>query len=303
MNFKIKQLAIIGATASGKSDLAIKIALKIDAFILSIDSLSIYKEIDVVSAKPSKEELKIVKHFGIDEINPNQHFSVDIFIDLYKKVILECQKEKKNLVIVGGTSFYLKSLIDGLSEIPKIDENIKNIVKNKLTNLEECYKFLTLKDPIYMKNITPNDSYRIEKALLIYEASKLTPSEWFKQNPPKPIIENLDIFNISVSRDILRERISKRSNKMLESGLINEICYLEQKYTRLPNSMGAIGIVEVLEYLDGKVTKEEMIQNISTHTAQLAKRQQTFNRTQFKKIISAPLEDLEKIILNSIQLT
>ena len=303
MNFEIKQLAIIGPTASGKSDLAIKIALKIDAFILSIDSLSIYKEIDVVSAKPSKEELKIVKHFGIDEINPNQHFSVDIFIDLYKKVILECQKEKKNLVIVGGTSFYLKSLIDGLSEIPKIDENIKNIVKNKLTNLEECYKFLTLKDPIYMKNITPNDSYRIEKALLIYEASKLTPSEWFKQNPPKPIIENLDIFNISVSRDILRERISKRSNKMLESGLINEICYLEQKYTRLPNSMGAIGIVEVLEYLDGKVTKEEMIQNISTHTAQLAKRQQTFNRTQFKKIISAPLEDLEKIILNSIQLT
>jgi len=297
MNFEIKQLAIIGPTASGKSDLAIKIALKIDAFILSIDSLSIYKEIDIVSAKPSKDELNIVKHFGIDEIKPNDYFSVDIFIDLYKKVVLECKKHKKNLVIVGGTSFYLKSLIDGLSEIPTIDENTKKVVKNRLKNLEESYKFLSEKDPDYMKNITPNDSYRIEKALLIYEASKLTPSQWFEKNPPKAIIKNIDIFNIDVERKVLRDRIEKRTHKMLEMGLIDEVCYLEQKYTRLPNSMGAIGIVEVLEYLDGKVTKDEMLQNIATHTAQLAKRQQTFNKTQFKKIISAPLEELENIIL------
>jgi len=300
MNFEIKQLAIIGSTASGKSDLAIKIALKIDAFILSIDSLSIYKEIDIVSAKPSKDELASVKHFGIDEIKPNDYFSVDIFIDLYKKVVLECKKYKKNLVIVGGTSFYLKSLIDGLSEIPTIDENTKKIVKNKLKNLEESYKFLTEKDPTYMKNITPNDSYRIEKALLIYEASKLTPTQWFKKNPPKTIIKDIDIFNIDVERKVLRDRIEKRTHKMLEMGLIDEVCYLEQKYTRLPNSMGAIGIVEVLEYLDGKVTKNEMLQNISTHTAQLAKRQQTFNKTQFSKIVSAPLEELESVILSSL---
>ena len=300
MNFKIKQLAIIGATASGKSDLAIKIALKIDAFILSIDSLSIYKEIDIVSAKPSKDELASVKHFGIDEIKPNDYFSVDIFIDLYKKVVLECKKYKKNLVIVGGTSFYLKSLIDGLSEIPTIDENTKKIVKNKLKNLEESYKLLTEKDPDYMKNITPNDSYRIEKALLIYEASKLTPTQWFKKNPTKAIIKDIDIFNIDVERKVLRDRIEKRTHKMLEMGLIDEVCYLEQKYTRLPNSMGAIGIVEVLEYLDGKVTKDEMLQNISTHTAQLAKRQQTFNKTQFSKIVSAPLEELESVILSSL---
>jgi len=300
MNFEIKQLAIIGSTASGKSDLAIKIALKIDAFILSIDSLSIYKEIDIVSAKPSKDELASVKHFGIDEIKPNDYFSVDIFIDLYKKVVLECKKYKKNLVIVGGTSFYLKSLIDGLSEIPTIDENTKKIVKNKLKNLEESYKLLTEKDPDYMKNITPNDSYRIEKALLIYEASKLTPTQWFKKNPPKIIIKDIDIFNIDVERKVLRDRIEKRTHKMLEMGLIDEVCYLEQKYTRLPNSMGAIGIVEVLEYLDGKVTKDEMLQNISTHTAQLAKRQQTFNKTQFSKIVSAPLEELESVILSSL---
>jgi len=106
MKKTIKQLAIIGPTASGKSDLAIKVALKINAYILSIDSLSIYKEIDIVSAKPSKEELESVKHFGINVLYPDKYFSVDIFKNLYKEVLEKCKKDSKNLVIVGGTSFY-----------------------------------------------------------------------------------------------------------------------------------------------------------------------------------------------------
>ncbi|MDP2893483.1 MAG: tRNA (adenosine(37)-N6)-dimethylallyltransferase MiaA [Sulfurimonas sp.] len=294
------QLAIIGPTASGKSDLAIKIAKKIDAYILSIDSLSIYKEIDIVSAKPSKAELHEVRHFGIDVLYPNEYFSVDVFIRLYKEVLQKCQDERKNLIIVGGTSFYLKSLIDGLSQIPTITKEISLQVERKLKDLDSCYEFLSKVDEKYMKNISPNDRYRIEKALLIYEASKLTPSEWFSENPPKPIIENLDIYNIEVERDVLRERIKKRTLKMLEAGLIDEVCYLEQKYTRLPHAMNSIGIIEVLEYLDSKVTKDEMLKNISTHTAQLAKRQQTFNRTQFGNVINAPLEELEEMILSGI---
>ncbi|MCW8953698.1 MAG: tRNA (adenosine(37)-N6)-dimethylallyltransferase MiaA [Sulfurimonas sp.] len=298
MNSDIKQLAIIGPTASGKSDLAIKIAKKINAYILSIDSLSIYTGIDIVSAKPSKNELNSVKHFGIDILKPSDYFSVDIFINLYKDVVFTCQKNNKNLVIVGGTSFYLKSLMQGLSTLAKTSEDISKKVELRLKNLQECYEFLLKKDNEYMKNISPNDSYRIEKALLIYEASNLTPSEWFQQNPPKPIIENLDIYNIDVDRKVLRDRISKRTAKMLSLGLIDEVCDLEKRYTRLPHSMNSIGIVEVLEYLDGYVTKEQMIENISIHTAQLAKRQQTFNRTQFDNITSAPLEELEKIILS-----
>ena len=298
MNSDIKQLAIIGPTASGKSELAIKIATKINAYILSIDSLSIYKEINIVSAKPSKDELDSIKHFGIDVLNPDEYFSVDIFIDIYKNLLATCKKDEKNLVIVGGTSFYLKSLIQGLSTLPDITEDISKRVKIRLNNLRECYDFLKAKDTEYMQKISSKDSYRVEKALLIYEASGLTPSEWFGKNPPKPIIEGLDIYNIDIDRDLLRTRISKRTSKMLESGLIDEVCGLERKYTRLPRSMNSIGIVEVLEYLDGKVTKEQMLENISTHTAQLAKRQQTFNRTQFENITSAPLEELEEIILS-----
>ncbi len=293
MNTDIKQLAIIGPTASGKSDLAIQTAQKMDAYILSIDSLSIYKEIDIVSAKPSKDELAMIKHFGIDEIYPDEYFSVDIFIDLYKKVIKKCKNNNKNLIIVGGTSFYLKSLLDGLSKLPDITKEIEDRVKDRLQNLQKSYNFLKSIDDIYMKNIDKNDSYRIEKAMLIYEASSLPPTQWFKQNPPQPIITNLDIFNIDVDRDTLRKRIELRTSKMLDMGLIDEVCYLEQKYTRKPNSMGAIGIVEVLEFLDGKVSKDEMLKNISTHTAQLAKRQQTFNKNQFKNIISKKLNDLQ----------
>jgi tRNA dimethylallyltransferase len=296
MNKAIKQLAIIGPTASGKSDLAIQIAKKSNAYILSIDSLSIYKEIDIVSAKPSKEELCEVKHFGINVLKPDEYFSVDIFIDIYKNVKSICEKEGKNLIIVGGTSFYLKSLLNGLSTLPTIDAKTKLKVKKELENLSDSYEMLSKLDAKYMQNISPNDAYRIEKALLIYEASKISPSEWFKQNPPKPIIKDLDIYNIDVDRDILRDRISKRTHKMLDMGLIDEVCYLEQKYTRLPHSMGSIGIVEVLDYLDGKTTKEQMCELISIHTAQLAKRQQTFNRTQFENITSAKLEDLQKLL-------
>lgn len=300
MKPEITQLAIIGPTASGKSDLAIKIAQKIDAYILSIDSLSIYKEIDIVSAKPPHQDLAKVKHFGINELHIEEYFSVDIFISLYKEVISTCQKENKNLIIVGGTSFYLKTLLEGLSEIPKITNAVAETVNAKLANLENTYNDLALLDPKYMQNISPNDRYRIEKALLIYEASNVIPTTWFKLHPPHPVIKNLKIYNIDVSREVLRERINKRTKNMFDAGLIDEVCFLEQKYTRFPHAMSSIGIVEVLEYLDAKVTIAQMLENIATHTAQLAKRQQIFNKTQFQDVTSAQLEALEAIIVSDL---
>ncbi|MEO1937972.1 MAG: tRNA (adenosine(37)-N6)-dimethylallyltransferase MiaA, partial [Sulfurimonas sp.] len=201
--------------------------------------------------------------------------------------------------IVGGTSFYLKSLLDGLSPLPKITQETQKRVQEKLKSLSLVYEELLQKDPQYMQKIKPNDRYRIEKALLIYEASGITPSEWFTANPAKPIITNLPIYNIDVERELLRERINKRTQKMYDMGLIDEVCYLEQKYTRAPNSMKAIGIIEVLDYLDAKTDKEEMLDLIAIHTAQLAKRQQTFNRSQFANITHAKLEDLEELILQN----
>lgn len=294
----MKQLAIIGPTASGKSDLAIEVALKHNAYILSIDSLSIYKEVDIVSAKPSKEELAKVKHFGIDELYINEYFSVEIFIKLYKEVQKKCVEDGKNLVIVGGTSFYLKTLISGLSPVPKIDKETKEKIKERMENLQQTYETLYNLDKPYMEKIAPSDRYRIEKALSIFEATGKTPSEWFALNPPKPIIKELPIYEIAVDRELLRERIRERTKKMLQAGLIDEVRYLEQTYTREPNAMKSIGIVETLDYLDGKIDQNELQELISIHTGQLAKRQQTFNKSQFKNKVSLELEALRERLLN-----
>ena len=121
----IKQIAIIGSTASGKTSLAVKIAKQWNANILSLDSLSIYKEIDIVSAKPTLEEREGITHFGLDVIYPNEAFDITTYMDLYQEVYARCQKENKALVLVGGTSFYLKMLREGVSELPTISEETK----------------------------------------------------------------------------------------------------------------------------------------------------------------------------------
>lgn len=284
----MKELALIGPTASGKSDLAIRLALEHDAYILSLDSLSLYKEIDIASAKPSKEELSLVKHHGIDLITPDQEFSVGTYTDIYKSLKKSCEEQEKNLIIVGGSSFYLRTLLQGLSPIPDYSEETVQTVQELLQDLPAAYELLQKVDPLYMTGIDPSDRYRIEKMLLIYIETKLPPTAYFEKFPPQPIIDELPIYEIDVSREYLKERIKLRTQKMIDMGLIDEVCDLEYKYTRLPNALKAIGIIEVFDYLDGRVSKDEMKEQIITHTAQLAKRQQTFNRTQFpnRKLLS-----------------
>ncbi len=282
MDNKIKQIAIIGATASGKSSVAIEMAKSLDAIILSLDSLSIYKEIDIVSAKPTLEERAGIEHYGIDVIYPNEPFDVTIFADIYKECYQKASSNGQNLIIVGGTSFYLKVLLDGISPLPSIDEGIKAEVVSAMGRAGDIYKMLQDIDPSYMSRISSSDSYRIEKALTIYLATKLPPSAYFEKYPARPIItEPLAIYDIPTDRAILRERIVQRTKEMLKRGLIDEVAYLEKRYGRSPNSMKAIGIKETLDYLDGLYSLRELEEKIVINTARLAKRQGTFNRSQF----------------------
>jgi tRNA dimethylallyltransferase len=294
----IQQLALIGPTASGKTALSIKVAQKLNAHILSLDSLSIYKEIDIVSAKPSVEERAGIMHFGIDHIYPNEEFDVTTFVNLYHDVFARCQQEDKNLVIVGGTSFYLKMLIEGISDMPSISEQTKKVANAHMKDLPETYKWLYSLDPDYMTHIASNDTYRIEKALQLYLESTLIPTDYFRKFPPEPTItQSIPIYQIIVEREILRERIALRTKLMLQEGLIDEIAMLEKKYSRLPNSMKAIGIKETLAYLDGQYSKKMLEEKIITNTARLAKRQTTFNNSQFKEVIKGSVKELEKILL------
>ena len=163
-----KEVAIIAPTASGKTALSIQLAHKTNSIILSLDSLSVYKEIDIASAKPTLEERDGIVHFGIDRVYPNEKFDVIEFIDEYENAKNYAQKEGKNLIIVGGTSFYLKSLCEGLSKVPTISQKTKEIVSNELINITKSYEYLVSIDKNYMSRIDKNDKYRIEKALEIY---------------------------------------------------------------------------------------------------------------------------------------
>jgi len=299
MNTHVRQIAIIGSTASGKTSLAVKTAKHLNAHILSLDSLSVYKEIDIVSAKPSLEERDGIRHFGVDVLYPDENFDVTTFISLYQDIYQRCRKEEKALVIVGGTSFYLKMLLEGVSDLPSISDEVRNEASCLLADLPKAYDLLQKKDPEYMGSIERTDRYRIEKALHIYLQTSLTPSIYFKQHPPVPTIHSaLPIYQIEWERALLRERIVLRTKRMVEEGLIDEICRLEAKYTRAPNCMKAIGIKETLAYLDGFYTKDEMIEKITTNTARLAKRQRTFNHSQFDAVTKGSVKALEKVLLS-----
>ncbi len=293
-----KQLALIGPTASGKTALSIKMAQQMNAYILSLDSLSIYKEIDIVSAKPTLEERVGIVHFGMDYLYPDESFDVTTFIRLYHEVRRHCLEDGKNLVIVGGTSFYLKMLIEGISVLPSISNETKAKTITYLQDLQKSYEWLYSLDKLYMSNIESNDPYRIEKALNIYLETGLTPTQYFKKFPPQPTVtEPLPIYQIDIKRDTLRERIALRTKLMVKDGLIDEICMLEKKYTRAPNCMKSIGIKETLAYLDGRYDKNMLIEKITTNTARLAKRQTTFNNSQFNNVIKGSVKELENILL------
>jgi len=294
-----KELAIIAPTASGKTALSIDLAHKLNAIILSLDSLAVYKRIDIASAKPSLSEREGIIHFGIDCIFPNEVFDVTEFYAEYKKAKEYAIENNKNLIIVGGTGFYLKSLIDGLSKTPEITAGTKEQVQKELQNIEKLYQKLFILDEQYMKKIASNDKYRIEKASEIFYETKLVPSEYFLQNKPLPLVENLPIYEIQTDPEILRARIKQRTKIMLKDGLIDEVISLEKEYTRAPNCMNSIGISETFDYLDSKINREELENLVSIHTAQLAKRQRTFNKSQFKNVNKVELKDMKELILSN----
>ena len=291
----MKEIALIGTTASGKTALSLELAEKTNSIILSLDSLCVYKDIEIASAKPTLEERGDIVHFGIDEVYPNEEFDVIKFIELYKKSKDYALKNDKNLIIVGGTGFYLKALIDGLSQ--GIDSKIKLDISST-----EAYDLLYEIDKDYMRKIEKNDRYRIEKAYAIYKQTGLIPSEYFEKNQKNPIAKDLKIFEILWDKEELKNRISKRTKIMVNSGLIDEVIFLEKKYTRAPNCMASIGIIETLEYLDGKLTKQQLEEKISLNTVKLAKRQNTFNKGQFLDKTSNIIENLNSDIIKYFSL-
>ncbi|PAF54404.1 tRNA (adenosine(37)-N6)-dimethylallyltransferase MiaA [Helicobacter sp. 13S00482-2] len=293
-----KLIAILGPSASGKSALAIKIAKTIDAEIFSLDSLSIYKEIDIASAKPKKADLEAIRHYAIDELNITEPNNAIIFKNLLENAINFTKKQ--TLLIVGGSSFYLKSILEGLSPIPDISPKEKEKINTQINSIPNPYSFLLQIDPLYSKSIKENDTYRIHKALEIFFSTQTKPSEYFVTHPKTPFPCPVKLYEIKTDRENLRSKITQRTQQMIEEGLIEEITTLLQKYPKNSQPFKAIGVKECISYLEGHITYEELTPLISTHTAQLAKRQSTFNKTQFQNISQLPPEEIYSNILNSL---
>ena len=282
------ELAIIGTTASGKSDLAIKVAREFNAVILSLDSLCLYKEIDIASAKPNKDELELVSHFGVDLVMPDMDFCVGDFIDEYKKAKLYAQQNNSMLIITGGSGFYLKSMLSGLS--PKIEPLKIEISDDEIWNLaveidkEFCAKF------------SKNDKFRLHKWYQIYTQTNEIPTQWLQLNTGEPMIKNLTIYELVWDKFELIERIKTRTKNMLENGLIDEARYLFARYDSALKPLNSIGLKEAKDYLDGRINLNELNDLITIHTTQLAKRQRTFNKSFNSIKIDAKNLNLDKFL-------
>ena len=273
MNFKENfamfcEFALIGTTASGKSELANALAVEFGGLILSLDSLCVYKEINIASAKPCETMLSKIEHFGVNLLSVAEKFNVALFFDEYKKAKNRALQLYKPLIIVGGTSFYLKALMSGLSE--SVEES-----RSALSN-DEIYELMKNID----KNakIAKNDSYRLRKWLGIYEKTGEIPSEFLQKTLQKPIISSLDIFELVLDKDLLRKRVEKRTQNMLNSGLIDEARFLFSKFSPDLKPLNSIGLKECKAFLSGEIALGELAPLINTHTMQLAKRQRTFNK-------------------------
>ncbi len=274
-------IVICGPTASGKTGLAIELAKKINGEVVSCDSMQIYKDMNIGTAKPTIEEMQNIPHYMIDIVLPTQRYSVADYKNQAKEAIKEILKKGKTPIIVGGTGLYVNSLIYEI-EYPKIEfdkeyrENLENQAKEK--GLEELYEKAKQIDPKAVEKISKTDKKRILRILEIYNATGKTKTEQeilSRQTEPE---FDYHVYTLTWDREELYKRINKRVDVMIEQGLIEEVKSILEKYDNFPTAMQGLGYKEVVEYLEGKTTKEEMIEKIKQETRRYAKRQLTWFR-------------------------
>ncbi|RVZ62383.1 tRNA (adenosine(37)-N6)-dimethylallyltransferase MiaA [Helicobacter pylori] len=288
-------MALLGPSGSGKSALSIELAQELDAEIFSLDSLSIYKDINIASAKPSLKERKNIKHYALDHLNIDEKNNAQLFKTLLEDAMKISQK--KILLIVGGSSFYLKSILEGLSDTPKISGEEVVKIERKIATLSNPYMFLKSIDPNMAFKIHPNDTYRIHKALEIFYLTGTPPSEYFKANPKKPFEHAISLFALSVEKNTLHNNIKQRTKNMLHSGLVEEIKALYAKYPKDSQPFKAIGVKESILFLEKRLTLKELEETIISNTMKLAKRQNTFNKTQFNNLCTGSVKEVRHAIL------
>lgn len=280
-NNKKKILILAGPTGVGKTNLSIKLAKKMNGEIISADSMQIYKYMDIGSAKIKNEEMDGVIHHLINVCEPDEEFNVSVYVDLAKKIIDEITLKNKLPIIVGGTGLYIRSLIYNQKHCTLgEDKEYRNYLQNLAEEKGNEYVHSMLKEIDYesYSTIHFNNLKRVVRALEVYHLTKKTFSS-FKYD--EEAIYDFKYYILNLDRKNLYENINKRVDFMIEEGLINEVKKLKERgYTRNLQSMQGIGYKEVFDYLDNKISLDEMIELIKKNSRNYAKRQLTWFRKE-----------------------
>ena len=270
-----KLIVIAGPTAVGKTSYAIKLAQKYNTDIISTDSRQFYREMSIGTASPTTEELNAAPHHFIGNLSIHDYYNVSLFEQEALTVINELFKTKDIVIAVGGSGLYIDALCYGIDELPNANPEIRGRIKEKYKNEGIIYlqKEVEKLDPEYYKVADIKNHKRLQRALEVISQTGKTYSSQRKQIiKERPF--KIEKFVLNMPRDILYERINKRVNIMIEQGLIEEARSL-YKYRHL-NALNTVGYKELFEYFGGKITEEQAIIDIKTHSRRYAKRQVTW---------------------------
>jgi len=280
-----KAILLMGPTASGKTALALEIAAVLPIEIISVDSALIYRDMNIGTAKPTIAELALVQHHLIDIISPLETYSVAQFLFMTNKLMRDILRRNKIPLLVGGTMMYYNALLNGLSELPEANAEIRNQLENELNNfgLGALYGKLQQVDSVTAAKVNSNDRQRIMRALEVFYLTGQPMSLVQEQNKVNVVadIELLPLAVIPTNRDLLHRRIHQRFQSMLKLGFIDEVQQLKDSYTSLSlthNSMRCIGYKEVWCYLNNEINLQQLNDQGEAVTRQLAKRQITWLR-------------------------
>ena len=276
----MKNLVVItGPTAVGKTDISIKLAKEIDGEIISADSIQVYKGLDVGSAKITEEEMDGVKHYLIDVLDPNEEFDIYTFKKMAEEAIDEIYAKGKIPIIVGGTGFYIQSVLYDVDfEETHVDMQYRKELEELvgLYGNEYIHKMLEEVDPEYAAGIHPNNVKRVIRALEFYHENNMPLSEHNSEQKMNESPYNFAYYVLNDDREVLYDRINKRVDKMFDDGLVEEVKGLGLDESN--QSMQGIGYKEVLEYLNGNISEDECKELIKKNTRHFAKRQLTWFR-------------------------
>ena len=293
-----KIILLSGPTATGKSSLALKIAETIGAEIINADSIQLYRDLSILTARPNTENEKI-KHHCYGFLNGDINWSVGKWINEVKKIINEIIERKKVPIIVGGTGFYFKAITDGLSPIPDIDKSIRLEIESELekNGLEKLYKKLNIIDVDASERINPNDKQRIMRALEVYEGTKKKISDFWLMDRKK-IIDQFSInFKIDADRDWIYKNCDLRVDNMFKNGVIEEVeDLLNKNYSATSPIMKAIGVNEIKSFLNNEISIDRASELIKFKTHHYAKRQITWMNNQMISWNSINTQYSNKII-------